>query len=132
MKLIDVFISVAIVAVLAVVTIPSYLVYLRSAEFSEAVYAAEDLKTSVAKCIERKATLKGCTQATNGIPAEWLVTPSSAGRTVRDGIITATAPTKASYGVANTTYILTPNYTTGAPITWTERGSGCVKNYTEC
>lgn len=130
--LIELLIAIAIVAVLAAVAVPSYLSYLRSAEFSSTVAAADALKAAVSKCVEKNSGLTGCTQATNGIAAAVTAGSGIPGSTVADGVITATAPTDASYGVAGATYILTPVYTAGSPISWTATGTGCSNNYADC
>ena len=130
--LIELLIAIAIVAVLAAVAVPSYLSYLRSAEFSGTVAAADAYKAGVSKCIEKSSALTGCTQATNGIGAAVAAAAKIPGSTVANGVITATAPTDASYSVAGATYILTPTYTAGSPITWTATGTGCTNNYADC
>ena len=130
--LLELLIAIAIVAVLAAVAIPSYLSYLRSAEFSGTVSAADSLKVMVSKCVEKNAALTNCTQATNGIPATVTAAAGIPGTTVASGVITATAPTDASYSVASATYILTPTYTAGSPITWAATGTGCTNNYADC
>ena len=130
--LIELLIAIAIVAILAAVAVPSYLSHLRSAEFSSTVAVADSLKAAVAKCIEKNSGLVGCTQATNAIPAAVVAGSGIPGSTVIDGIITTTAPTDASYGVAGATYILTPSYTAGSPITWVATGTACTNSYADC
>ena len=130
--LLELLIAIAIVAVLAAVAIPSYLSYLRSAEFSSTVATADSLKNMVSKCVEKNAGLTGCTQNTNGIPATVAAGAGIPGSTVANGVITATAPTDASYSVNGATYILTPAYTAGSPMTWGATGTGCSNNYADC
>ncbi len=130
--LIELLIAIAIVAILAAVAVPSYLSHLRSAEFSSTVSVADSLKAVVAKCIEKSSGLTGCTQSTNAIPATVSAAAGIPGSTVANGVITATAATDASYGVAGSTYILTPTYTAGSPITWAATGTGCTNNYADC
>lgn len=130
--LIELLIAIAIVAILAAVAVPSYLSHLRSAEFSSTVSVADSLKAAVSKCVEKNSGLTGCSSGTNAIPATVAAAAGIPGSTAADGVITATAPTDASYGVASATYILTPTYTAGSPITWTATGTACTNNYADC
>lgn len=131
--LIELLIAIAIVAILAAVAVPSYLSHLRSAEFSSAVSVADSLKPAVSKCMEKNSGAASCASGGNGIPAAVTAAAGVPGSSVAAGVITATAPTDADYGVASATYILTPGaYTAGQPITFTPSGTGCDNDYADC
>lgn len=130
--LLELLIVVAIVAVLAAVAVPSYLSYLRGAEFSGAVQAGDSLKAIVAKCITEQKKMTACRSGAQGIPAAVPAAAGIPGTVVTAGVITATAPTDADYGVVDATYILTPTYTAGSPVVWTATGTGCTRDYVDC
>jgi prepilin-type N-terminal cleavage/methylation domain-containing protein len=130
--LIELLIAIAIVAILAAVAVPSYLSHLRSAEFSSTVSVADSLKAAVAKCIEKNSGLTGCSSGSNAIPAAVTAAAAIPGSSVTNGVITGTAETGASYGVASATYILTPTYTAGSPMSWAATGTACTNSYADC
>lgn len=130
--LIELLIAIAIVAILAAIAVPSYLSHLRSAEFSSTVSVANSLKAAVAKCIEKNSGVTGCSAGSEAIPAAVAAAAGIPGSTVANGVITVTAPTDASYGVAGATYILTPTYTAGSPIKWVATGTACTNSYADC
>ncbi len=130
--LIELLIAIAIVAVLAAVAVPSYLSYLRSAEVSGTVAAADALKGMVAKCIKKNSGLARCASGSNGIPVAVAATTAAPGTSVAAGVITATTSTGAGYSTAGSTYVLTPEYKAGSPITWTATGTACSNNYVDC
>lgn len=131
-SLLELLIAIAIVAVLAAVAIPSYLQHLREGEFKETVDAANALKQPVTACIERNKGVANCIQGTHAIPAAVVVSATKPGVTVNAGEITAISATTDHYGVANSTYILTPIYTASSPVKWIASGGGCDKKYVHC
>lgn len=131
--LIELLIAIAIVAILAAVAVPSYLGHLRAAEFNSTVAAAKELKTPVSQCIMKIKEAKNCVSGKHDIPAAVVASPGVPGVAVISGVITATAPSDADYGVANATYILTPtSYQAGQPVTFMPSGTGCEKDYVDC
>ena len=131
--LIELLIAIAIVAILAAVAVPSYMGHLRAAEFSSTVAAAKELKTPVSQCIMKNKDAKNCVSGKYGIPAAIVASPGVPGVKVVSGVITATAPSDADYGVANATYVLTPStYKSGQPVTFMSSGAGCEKDYVDC
>jgi len=122
--LIELMIVVAIIGILAAVALPAYQNYMKKSKYSEVILASQAAKTAVEICAQDLNTLTGCDSGANGIPT----TTSSkyvASVVVASGVITVTP--NAIEGIAATdTYILTPTYTSGTPITWATTGSGCI------
>ena len=125
---IELVIVLAIIVILAAVAVPSYLNHLREAEFSATVTAAHSLKSVVAECIEKKASVIGCSQGAYSIPVSVPAATGTPGTTVIHGVITATAPPNAQYHVAGATYILTPTVVNNT-VTWAASGGGVTNGY---
>ena len=125
--LMELLITIAIVAILAAIAVPTYLHYTKKAHYSELVQLADHYKASVASCLEqRSGTLADCDGGSYGIPAN-VASGSGVGQVdasaVTNGIITITP--KATNGIlATDTYVLTPTYST-VGITWAASGGGC-------
>ncbi len=118
--LIELMITIAIIGILAAIAIPSYISYTERAQFSEVVTAASSMKHAVATCAHTLGTVTGCTNASNGIPADQGAAGNVASITVADGVITATAQNLSQAY----TYILTPTIVNGV-VTWNVGGT-CV------
>lgn len=118
--LIELMIVIAIIGILAAVSVPQYQTYTKRAQFAEVVLATTPFKTSFLFAAQkgRLANLAAADSGTNGIPSAAGATGvvTSAGMT--DGIITATG----TAAVDNAVYTLTPNGII-APIQWSEGGS---------
>jgi len=67
--LLELMITVAIVAILAAIAVPSYLNYTRRSYFTEIVAATAPYKTGVAECYQHLGTLTGCSGGSNYVPA---------------------------------------------------------------
>lgn len=126
--LLELMITVAIVAILAAVAVPSYLNYTRRAYFSEIVAATSPYKVGVSECYQTLGTLTGCDGGANHIPANITTTTGNvASVSVAAGVITVT-PVAAHGILATDTYILTPTIVNNTLI-WAATGGGVTNGY---
>lgn len=126
--LLELMITVAIVAILAAIAVPTYLNYTRRAYFTEIVAATSPYKTGVIECYQDTGTLTGCNGGTNNIPANITTqTGNVTSISVADGVITVT-PVAAHGILATDTYILTPTVTNNV-VTWASSGGGVTNGY---
>jgi type IV pilus assembly protein PilA len=121
--LIELMITVTIVAILAGLAVPTYLNYSKRAYFSEIVTATAPYKLGVSECYQNLGTLTGCTGGSNHIPANITTTTGGvASVAVTNGVITVT-PVAQNGILASETYILTPSVV-GTTLTWAASGGG--------
>lgn len=126
--LLELMITVAIVAILAAIAVPTYLNYTRRAYFTEIVEATTPFKTGVIECYQNTGTITGCDGGTNNIPANITATTGNvASASVTDGVITIT-PVAAHGILATDTYVLTPTVA-GTTLTWVSSGGGVTDGY---
>jgi type IV pilus assembly protein PilA len=122
--IIELLIVIAIIGILAVIAVPTYLSYTKKAYFSEVIQATGPYKLAVETCYQSQgggAAVAGCANGSNGVPAA----PSATGNvasvaTTATGVITATGQSKAPAD----TYILTPTPTNNV-LVWATSGT-CV------
>src|SRR5476651_1404358 len=89
--LIELMITVTIVAILAAIAVPTYLNYTRRAYFSEIVSATAPAKLGVTECYQTTGALTGCAGGSNHIPANITTTTGAvATLTTAAGVITVT------------------------------------------
>lgn len=126
--LLELMITVAIVAILAAIAVPSYLNYTRRSYFAEIVSAAAPYKVGITECYHESGTITGCSGGANHIPPNITsVTGAVASVTATDGVITVTPV--AAHGIVSTdTYILTPTVVNNELI-WTASGGGVSNGY---
>jgi type IV pilus assembly protein PilA len=126
--LIELMITVTIVAILAAVAIPSYLGYTRRAYYSEVISATAPYKIGVSECYQETGTITGCNGGASKVPPA-VTSPQGAvaSVSVANGIITVTPV--AQNGIQSTdTYILTPTIV-GSAITFVASGGGVTNGY---
>jgi type IV pilus assembly protein PilA len=122
--LIELMITVTIVAILAGIAVPTYLSYTKRAYYSEVVSATAPYKLGISECYQTLGTLTGCVGGTNHIPANITTTTGavSTATVTGAGVITVT-PVAQNGILASETYILTPTVV-GTTLTWTASGGG--------
>ncbi len=126
--LLELMVTIAIIATLASLAIPSYLNYARRAYYSEVVAATAPYKQGVNECYQNLGTLTGCSNGQNYVPANQRTAVGAVRRIrTRNGVITVTP--LASRGILTTdTYILTPTIINNT-LVWTASGVGVTKGY---
>lgn len=128
--LIELMITVTIVAILAAIAVPTYLNYTRRAYYSEIVEATAPYKVGVSECYQNLGTLTGCDGGSNHIPANITTsTGNVASLAVASGVITVT-PVAAHGITATDTYVLTPT-AVGNTVTWAASGGGVTNGYAQ-
>jgi prepilin-type N-terminal cleavage/methylation domain-containing protein len=89
--LIELMITVTIVAILAGIAVPTYLNYSKRAYFSEIINATSPFKLGVTECFQNIGALTNCNGGSNYIPANITTTTGGvASLRVAAGVITVT------------------------------------------
>lgn len=128
--LIELMITVAIVAILAAIALPTYLSYTRRANFSEVVDSTSPYKVGVSECFQKTGSLSGCNGGVAGVPTNiTTVTGKVASVTVNNGVITV-VPVAENGILSSDTYILTPTVNTNT-LTWAATGGGVSNGYAQ-
>ena len=124
--IVELLIVIAIIGILAVIAVPTYLSYTKKAYFAEVINATGSFKLAVEGCYQLQgggASVSNCANGSNGVPAA----PAAAGNvasvlTTGAGVITATGQNKAP----TDTIILTPAPTNDV-LVWATTGT-CKTN----
>jgi type IV pilus assembly protein PilA len=128
--LIELMITVTIVAILAAIAVPTYLNYTRRAYYSEIVEATAPYKVGVSECYQNQGSLANCNGGTNHIPANISSTTGNVTSvTVSAGVIEV-IPVAANGILASDTYILTPTAVNNT-LTWAATGGGVSNGYAQ-
>jgi type IV pilus assembly protein PilA len=134
--LLELMITVAIIAIIAAVAIPAYIDYTKKTYYSELVRATAPFKLGVIQCFNTTGTFNGCSSGAtpyNGIPPSITAPPSATSAiktiTVVDGKIIA-VPNSAVGGLKeDQVYMLEPTSTNGM-VTWAVSGKGVTDGLT--
>ncbi|MES2217515.1 MAG: prepilin-type N-terminal cleavage/methylation domain-containing protein [Pseudomonadota bacterium] len=128
--LIELMITVTIVAILAAIAVPTYLNYTRRAYYAEIVEATAPYKVGVSECYQNNGALTNCNGGSNHIPANITSTTGNvASVTAAAGVITVT-PVAANGILGTDTYILTPTAVNNT-LTWAASGGGVSNGYAQ-
>lgn len=130
--LLEVILTIAIVAVLAAIALPTYIMYSHRSAYSEIVLATDRYRSSVATCItQHSGNMSVCNGGSNGVLDNLSTAMGKVGSiSVSAGVITATPVSGGAFSQSDT-YILTPIYDeTG--IRWQASGGACDKGYAHC
>lgn len=105
---------------------PGYQSWRLGTKFAAVVSAAESFKTAIELCAKfgpcaASGALSGLEEGTLGVPHSSSGIYLASVRVTSNGTITASA-TRAE-GLAGETYVLTPRYVKGEPLTWVVSGS---------
>ena len=129
--MVELLITMVIIVVLAIIAVPSYLSYLRTAEFGKTAAIADRLKSAVEHCAKATGDIKRCNAGMHFIPSNLKANHGDAGREVKHGVITVTAPPTARYGVHGADYQLTP-IVGKQGLHWKASGAACQRHYVSC
>jgi len=119
-------VAMAVVAAVAMVAGHKYQIAQLRSKFTAVVKATDDFKTAIELCAKfgpctKSGILSGLEDGTMGIPHSRSSTYLASVRVASNGTITATA-TQVE-GLAGETYVLTPSYVKGSPMTWVAGGT---------
>lgn len=127
--LLELMLTVAIIAILAAIAIPSYINYTKKSHYTELVRATAPYKLGVVQCFNLTGSFENCSSGdtvNNGIPPSINMPPSKTSAIskihVVKGVIIA-EPNAISGLHPEEKYILTPKVTNGL-ITWEASGKG--------
>lgn len=127
--LIELMVVVAIIAILAAISITQYQNYISRTRAAAAVAELTVYRTAVAACVSDMLSPEDCDAGAHGIPditaADFPPTENvTAITSVTDGVITATTGATVSSGGAALTYVVSPVFN-AASITWQNTGTVC-------
>jgi len=103
--LIELLIVIAIISILAAISLPSYQHYTRRARFTEVILATLPYKTAIAIALQEGEPIETLNAGSNGIPLPPQPTENLSSLNVEQGVITATA-TQTAGGF---TYVVSPD-----------------------
>ena len=132
--LIELMIVIAIIGILAAVALPAYQDYIKKSAYSEVIVGMSAAKAGVTECYQFTSALTNCTDATNGVPADFSGKTEGAlnGIATLAGVITATPNTYKGIvgGATGDLCVLTPTAATaGQYLKWTYSGACVTKGW---
>lgn len=125
-SLVELIISIAILGIIAVIVIPSYLDYSKRKYYADIIKMTDQYKTGVSSCFLKKKLLSSCDGGKNGVPVNKVKASAKiASITTVNGIITV-VPLPINQIHRTDTYILKPTIIS-EQLTWAASG-GAVTN----
>lgn len=129
-SLLEMLVTIAIIAILTALSMPSFSHYLKRAYYSEVVNAMAPFKLGVSECFQINGTLEGCSSGRQGVPSDIKQTSSQSlikNIVTKDGVITATP--KKKHGIdESASYVLTPSESYGS-LVWKSSGGAVDLGY---
>lgn len=126
-SLLECLITLAIIAILSTLAIPSYLRFSKRAFYSELVQATAPYQFGVALCVQTTGDFKSCDSGVYNIPDAIVGSEHIASLTVHHGVIRVVP--EACHGISKQdTYMLTPSLT-AVGIVWHSSGGAVQKGY---
>lgn len=125
----EISIALAIVIILGVIAIPSYMTYKKRMYFSDINQAVTPYKNGVITCYNELHSFKDCDANSHHVPADITTAKDKiALLTVTDGVITIVPVANGSIG-EDDIYILSPTLDEKGNVIWTGSGQAVTKGY---
>jgi prepilin peptidase dependent protein D len=128
--LIELMITVTIVAILAAVALPSYIGYTRRSYYKEIVAFSSNYKLGVTECFQSLGTTTACSGGSNFVPPDVTTPIGTVASIVTSGGIITITPTDAHGITAADTLILTPTNVNNV-LQWVATGGGVDNGYAQ-
>jgi type IV pilus assembly protein PilA len=127
-SLIELFITLVVIIVLAAMAIPAYFNFKHRAYYSDIVKATAPYQEAVATCYQNLKTLTGCNAGTNHIPVNLeKAKPPILSLSVHDGVISV-IPMASHQTLVTDNFIFTPKII-DKKVEWNASGDAVKKGY---
>lgn len=128
--LIELLIAIAMVGILAAISVPSYQHYMRRAHYTEIIHATFPFKLAVEECYQMTSDLKECYGGKNNVPHNFTKGNGLiASVAVNSGGVITVTPNNLHGIMSTDTYILTPQINNQGQLNWQKSGGGIKAGY---